>query len=404
MAMLCAVNASAATQKILHTFTYIPDGAYPNGDLISDAEGNIYGTTQGGGFNCQGSGCGTAFELSPDGSGAWNETILHSFTGGNDGLSPSGGLVFDNAGNVYGATSNGGSSCDGVGCGTVYELSPNGSGGWTEKVIYAFPTEADGRDINGNLIFDASGNIYGTAFSGGLGNAGTVFELSPDGHGGWSKRTLFQFGNYRGEDPLGDLTFDSSGNLYGTAEEGGALGYGVVFQLVPNSSGAWTEHILHSFEGGQDGAYPAGGVIFDASGNLYGVTFAGGPYNQGTLFELVKLSRGSWKEKIIHSFGKTIGGQAPFGRLIFDNSGNLYGVTSNGGTIGCVLGGCGITYELSPHTGYWSEKVLIDFSAAVDGGPPNGGLMLDLSGDLFGVIGGGSGTVAPYGLVFEITP
>jgi len=343
-------------------------------------------------------------ELSPDGHGGWNETVLHAFTGGNDGLQPGGGLVFDSAGNLYGVTANGGSTCDGVGCGTVYELSPNGSGSWTEKVIYAFPTEADGRDLSGTLIFDSVGNLYGTAASGGLGNAGTVFELSPDGHGGWSKRTLFQFGSYRGQSPLGDLIFDSSGNLYGTAGAGGVLGYGLVFQLVPRSTGSWTEHILYSFAGGMDAAYPGGGLIFDNAGNLYGVTFGGGAHGQGTVFELVKLSTGGWKERILHSFGVAAGGQGPQGRLTFDTAGNIYGTTYDGGLVGCVREGCGVAFELSPHTGYWSGKVLIDFSVGVDGGLPTGALNLDSSGDLFGVTEGESGTVAPYGTVFEIIP
>jgi hypothetical protein len=156
--------------------------------------------------------------------------------------------------------------------------------------------------------------------------------------------------------------------------------------------------------GGKAGLYPQGGLILDAAGNLYGDTLEGGSENEGTVFELQRISKNSWKEKIIHTFSKPIGGQGPVGILTLDAFGNLYGVTSVGGAVGCIRGGCGLAYELSPHSGYWSERILTDFSVVTDGGFPSGGLTMDTAGTLYGVTAGDSGTVAPYGTVFQITP
>jgi hypothetical protein len=270
-------------------------------------------------------------------------------------------------------------------------------------VIYSFSGLQDGDEPNGSLVFDSSGNLYGLTAAGGVGFGGTAFQLSPQPDGSWRKSTIFNFGGPRGAGPCCRLIFDSGGNLYGTTQ-GGSLGAGVVYQLVPSVSGLWNEHVLHTFVGGQDGLVPTGNLVMDDSGNLYGATVQGGSGGEGTIFEIQRVSRNSWKERILHSFSIAGGGQGPNGSLVLDSVGDLYGLTYTGGRPGCVRGGCGIAFELSPHMGSWSEKVLTDFSANIDGGFPVGGLTRDAAGNLYGVTDSGSGTVAYYGTVFEITP
>jgi hypothetical protein len=393
--LLCALHASAATEKVLFTFQGYGDGT-PNGDLVFDAAGNLYGTN-----NVVN---GTVFELSPDGSGGWTKTTIYSFQGGNDGEQPQNGVVFDAAGNLYGATAIGGSSfCGGRGCGTIFKLAPDNGGGWTESVLYSFTGGRDGEGPVGSLVLDGAGNLYGAAVTAGGGNGGTAFELSPEPGGGWSERTIFTFGSRLGESPS-PLIRDSSGNLYGTAG-GGVYNGGAVFELVPTSSGQWGEHLLYNFAGGVDGAFPIGGLVRDRLGNLYGVTLEGGTYSEGTVFEVVRLPGNGWQKKTLHEFGSAIGGQTPNGGLILDARGNLYGLTEFGGVSGCTgRPGCGLAFELSPHASSWSEKVLTDFSANVDGGFPSAGLTLDGEGNLYGATQGGSGTVAFYGAIFEIIP
>ena len=166
--------------------------------------------------------------------------------------------------------------------------TPNGSGGWTEKVLHNFGHGEDGNSPQGlSLIFDGAGNLYGTTNTGGMNNAGTVFEMSPNGSGGWFEKTLHFFGNGNdGMGPTSSLIFDANGNLYGTTLEGGTNGAGVVFEMMPNGSGGWTEIVLHNFGTGDDGAFPQAGVILDGAGNLYGTTGAGGIQSDGTVFEV----------------------------------------------------------------------------------------------------------------------
>lgn len=395
--LLCAVSASAATEKVLYTFQGGSDGGYPNGDLVFDAAGNLYGTTSGGS-----SAASTVFELSPDGSGGWTKTTLYSFDGLNDGAEPIGGVILDRAGNLYGTTLSGGGGCATHFCGTVFELSPSGSGGWIEKILYSFTGFQDGWEPGGSLVFDSAGNLYGVTIVGGVGNGGTAFELSPNADGRWSKRTIFNFSGNRGANPFCHLVMDSSGNLYGTTDNGGP-GSGVVFELLSNPDGKWSEHVLHSFGLGQDGLEPAGSVVLDQAGNVYGATAAGGSFNEGTIFELVHVSNGIWKERILHNFKNLSAGISPVGSPAFDSVGNLYGLTSEGGTNGCIRAGCGTAFELSPHTGYWSDKLLLDFSVNLDGGFPTMGPTLDSAGNVYGTTFGDSSAVA-YGAVFEIIP
>jgi uncharacterized repeat protein (TIGR03803 family) len=255
----------------------VPVGAQP----IFDQAGNIYGTTfSGGGGSCS-AGCGLVYELTPSGSG-WTEQVLYSFTGtGGDGASPWAGVVFDQAGNLYGTTEFGGA----YGYGTIYELSPSGSG-WSEKVLYSFQNQADGGTPYAGLIFDRSGDLYGATTSGGAGGGGTVFELTPSGSG-WNYQILSSFVRRSGEfagGPTANLLMDSTGNLYGTTPGDGAYGLGSVFEMTP-SGGGWTTTTLYNFTGGDDGELPRSNLVMDAAGNLYG-TGTGGAYGYGVLFEV----------------------------------------------------------------------------------------------------------------------
>ena len=275
------------TEKVLYAFTGPNDGRYPRG-LTFDSSGNLFGTTSNGGIYCSlYQGCGTVFELSPAQGGGWTETVLHSFGDGTDGDNPLAPLILDSAGNLYGTTSGGGV---GIAYGTVFELSPAQGGGWTLTTLYSFGVLPDGQQPwTGPVAFDSAGNLYGTTAFGGTNRNGTVFELSPNGSGGWMETVLHSFGSgMDGVEPLGSVIVDADGNLYGTTSQGGLDGGGTVFEFSPDGSGGWTETILHSFVG-TDGAYPFAGLTFGAAGNLYGTTGLAGPYSGGTAFELTPV-------------------------------------------------------------------------------------------------------------------
>ena len=290
------------TEKILHNFNHDgKDGYAPEtAALTIDASGNLYGTTPLGGREttsvCPG-GCGTVYELTPKAGGKWTERILHSFDTTGRGHIPLAGVIFDTAGNLYGTTIKGGSGklCVNkhTSCGTVYELTPKAGGNdWTQTTLYSFDENGgDGYYPDSNLIFDAAGNLYGTTDYGGDSVGGTVFELMPTG-GGWTEMIVHSFsGSPDGLFPMGGVTLNATGNLYGTTYRGGTNDLGTVFELVPEVGGGWTETIVHSFNNnGKDGNSPGGvGLIFDASGNLYGTTPTGGSTSCtegcGTVFE-----------------------------------------------------------------------------------------------------------------------
>ena len=277
----CATALSLWTETILYRFTGLADGAYPAGALVFDQAGNIYGTAGAGG-NCVPSdgGCGVVFKLTPS-NGSWTESLLYKFTGVPDGMDPTSGVIFDNSGNLYGTTFLGGIEGGfwGVyGNGTVFELSPSGSG-WIEKILCQFQGECEGANPRGGLIFDAAGNLFGTTFQ-----TPTAFMLTPSG-GNWSYSLLYAFSCCGGE-PTDSLTQDSAGNLYGTTNQGGAYYYGTVFELTP-SGGGWAYTDLHDFTGNpDDGGSPGGNVIRDANGNLYGTTTEGGANDLGVVFEI----------------------------------------------------------------------------------------------------------------------
>jgi len=292
----CSTAVCAVKKTTLYTFAGGSDGANPNeygGSLVFDQAGNIYGTTVSGGLQqCEGDslGCGTVFQLSPSGS-AWTESVLYRFTGGSDGAWPTAGLVFDQAGNLYGTAIIGGvqGGCqfvDYYGCGVVFKLSPSASG-WTESVLYTFTGGADGGLPVGGLIFGPSGSLYGTTEYGGEGGGGTVFQLTPS-NGTWTLDTIYSFNGDEG--PLDNLASDEAGNLYGTTGADGAYGDGNVFELQP-SDGGWTYTSLYDFCAiypCNDGAIPVGSVIFDQHGNLYGTTYAGGSAALGVVWEITR--------------------------------------------------------------------------------------------------------------------
>jgi len=256
------------TPTLAYSFTGQPDGELPYiVNPLFDSAGHIYGTTDEGGS----AGLGAVFELTPS-NGGWTESVIQSFTGQN-GANPYNGLILDSAGNLYGTATAEGPVGDGV----VFELSPSGSG-WTETILFDFPNaNTNGAIPVGGLIFDQAGNLYGSTVYGGTSNNGTIFELSPSG-GGWSYTVLYNFGPGvigGGGGPQGSLAMDAAGNLYGTTHVSGANGYGSVFKLTKSGSG-WTYTALHDFTGGSDGAYPFGGPAVDANGNVYGTTMNGG--------------------------------------------------------------------------------------------------------------------------------
>ena len=373
---------AASNYKVLYSFTGGADGnefMWVTGEgnwfssgLVTDQTGTFYGTTAAGGTY----GYGVVFQLTPGSGGSWTETVLYSFTGGTDGAYPFAGVVFDTAGNLYGTTSGGGSgSCSNSytsGCGVVFELTPNLDGSWTEDVIYSFTGGADGAQPEARLTFDASGNLYGTTNGGGKhlsspcpynpfggqydNGCGVVFELSPNGDGTWTENVLHRFtGKWDGGPEVSPVIFDAAGNLYGTAQ--GGKYQGVAFKLTPSSTG-WTESILHNFTGGKDGGDPFSftGLVFDAAGNVYGTTFWLPNFGGGTVFKLTPTATGRWKWSLVHSFG-TANAYHPVAGVILDADGNVYGTATSGGAYGS-----GVVFEVVPTTGGgWKYTVLHNF-------------------------------------------
>lgn len=410
--------AFGQSESILHDFISMPHGGTPQAPLVADAFGNFYGTTAWGGTY----GWGAVFKLSLGASGKWTQTILYSFQGGTDGSTPVAGLIFDSAGNLYGTTSGDtelyelGSGCYiASSCGTVFELSPNSNGSWTETVLHTFGAIGDGAFPMGPVIFDKAGNLYGTTEYGGTGIYGTVFELSPAAGGTWTDSILYNFTDESdGGFPVAGVTFDAAGNIYGTTWYGGDIncnndegyrpyGCGTVFELTHNSNGSWSESVLQSFDG-DNGEFPLGSVVLDAAGNVYGTTQSGPGLNCevgcGTIFKIVP-SNGTWTASIVYTFAGGPDGQGPAAGLVEDANGNFYGTTAGGGsTTGCQYG-CGTVFEVSPTKGsIWTEKVLHTFAGSAsapygaDGNDPVAGLILDSAGNLYGTASQGGSVAA----------
>ena len=387
-----AEEAQAQTFKVIHTFTGGGDGANPYAGLTMDQAGNLYGTASvGGGGN------GAVFRLSKKGSG-WVFTPLYSFQGPPDGATPQARVVFGPDGILYGTTSFGG-ACGG--CGRVFSLKPYPTActtalcGWQETVLYNFQGGSDGMNpALGDLIFDQAGNLYGTTSRGGHYGYGTVFELVPS-QGGWTEKVLYSFtGGGDGSQPFAGLVLDKAGNLYGTTAYGGTYGWGTVYELTPSGSG-WTVNVLHTFQGGNDGRYAFGGLIFDQSGNLYGDNWYAGQYVGGTVFKLAP-SNGSWTYSVVYSLSGS-GYRGPAASLVMGGAGNLYGTTLNDGPYGS-----GNVFRLAPSGGGWTYTSLYDFTGGNDGGEPICNVTFDANGNLYGTTyyGGAYG----YGVVWEITP
>lgn len=386
---------TAGTYKTLYEFTGYVNGHLPTGGLVFDKAGNLYGTTVEGGT---GANAGVVFKLSPNSKGTWTETVLYRFTGGVDGGPPNGDLIFDGAGNLYGTTKGGGT---GANAGVVFKLSPNSDGSWTDTVLYSFTGGADGRSPQAGVILDAVGNIYGTTAGGGSNGNGTVFELSPDSSGTWTETVLYSSGSSGpGDVPISKLTFDAAGNLYGTMAQCVSGCYGTVFKLSPNSNGTWTYSALHAFTDVRDGRYPVN-VIIDAAGNLYGVTTVGGDCGTtgtcGIVFKLMPNSNGDWAESVIHRFYTEA--YLDVNPMSFDAAGNLYGTTFDGG-----FDNYGRVFELMPQSGgSWTYTVPRYFYGKPSENP-RGDLVFDKAGNLYGATFQCVSGSNCDGGIFEITP
>jgi uncharacterized repeat protein (TIGR03803 family) len=391
-------TAASASKMDLHAFRGGSDGALPGGGLVGDDAGNLFGVTIDGGTGtrCDDSvpGCGTIFEISKGG----HERVLYSFQGENDGSFPQGALLVDASGNLDGTAFGGaGASCQGAGCGVVFRLAPDG----TETVLYNFQGGNDGQYPEGNLIADKNGNLYGMAGQGGNYNGtaceedgcGTVFEVQPDS----VKTTLYAFqGGTDGAAPEGGVIADASGNLYGMTGAGGGAacndnGCGTVFKLTPGG----TETTLYAFQGGTDGEIPLAGLIADSAGNLYGTTFMGGAHGAGTVFEVSPTGQ----ETVLYSFKAGNDGANPEAGLVMDKKGDLYGTTVDGGGDNCKgsgFVGCGTIFEVT-QTG--KESILFAFRQN-RGETPTAALLMGKHGDLYGTtMNGGK---HKYGVAFVL--
>jgi uncharacterized repeat protein (TIGR03803 family) len=416
--------------NILYSFQNGNDSAQPLSSLIADKSGDLFGTTSGlGGLPCP-EPCGNVFELSPpsEKDGAWKFSVLYDFTGGKDGGIPHGGVIFGPDGDLYGTGVRGGEFTHAAAGGVVFQLAPPSrrNGHWTERVIHSFGSGLDGVAPQGGLAFDGNGNIYGTTALGGLYGGGVVYEVSPPAqHGGkWKETTLHSFGS--GTDgffSLAGLAIDPSGDLFGTTEYGGYFsqycesGCGTVFELSPSARhDAWTYSLIQLFNGKTDGATPEDPLMFDNAGDLFGTTLEGqgdpsAGYG-GAAFELippVKKSQ-SWTEKIIYLFPayQFDAGYSSAG-LIFDNAGNLYGTSQNGGPF--YKGTAFKLVRPSTNDGVWTDRILHNFSRTDSGAMyPFEGLVFGIGGDLYGMTPyGGSGNctfgrIKGCGTIFQIAP
>ena len=407
--------APAQTLNVLHAFTGGGDGAYVSAGLTPDAAGNFYGTTFGGGsYGCGGLGCGTVYRLVRHGS-SWTETPIFVFHGGSDGGYPWGRVIFGPDGSLYGTAEVGGAGQCGFGgvpgCGVVYRLQPPPTTCksilcyWKETVLYSFAGGSDGANPAAEVAFDAAGNLYGTTLGGGAqnkcdGGCGTVFELSPNKDGSWSETRLyaFQWGTTDGATPAGGVVLDAAGNVYGTTVDGGpgcySEGCGAVYKLTASGSG-WSESILQFFNG-TGLAEPEGGLIFDRARNLYGVTAGYAP--SGGVYEL-SPGQGGWTFTTLHAFQS---GEAAnsWARLTLDPSGNLYGASQQGGAYGN-----GTVFKLTPSNGAWTYSSMHDFNLnANEPGTLYGAVVLDASGNIYGTADAGPFDEGGEGAAFEITP
>ena len=386
--VLAAFTSHAQTFTVLHSFD-MSDGWEPSAGLSMDQRGNLYGTTSAGGpgNGCgQGGGCGTVFQMQRVGSG-WVFHLLYTFEGP-DGVGPLSRVIFGRDGALYGTTQYGGTQ----GYGVVFRLSPpptvcrSVSCPWRETVLHSFGVGTDGaRPCYGDLTFDHAGNIFGTTWAGGSFGFGTVYEVSQS-TGGWTESVIYSFqGGNDGQGPCAGVTLDNAGNLYGTTIYGGGNGCapqpgcGTIYRLAPSASG-WTESILYNLGDSESaGSEPVGGLVFDSLGNLYGIT-----NNGGGVYELTPSGSG-WSFSVIYFFA-TLGA---YDSLTMDSTGNLYGTLEYGNPE---------VFRLTQTGGQW---MLTGFSGSAGEGP-TGSVILDAEGNLYTTAG--TGGANDYGVVFEVTP
>ncbi|HWY21906.1 MAG TPA: choice-of-anchor tandem repeat GloVer-containing protein [Candidatus Acidoferrum sp.] len=402
--------ASAQTENTLFDFTET-DSFWPQGGLVQDAKGNLYGATRGGGTY----GVGTIFELSPpaQAGGAWTKTTIYNFLSwGGTGNIPSSGLIMGRAGALYGTTYVGGDSrCV---CGVLYKLVPptQQGGAWTQQVLYAFTSAGtDGRLPNAAVVINSQGTIYGVTQQGGAWDSGVIYQVKPGTGGTFTETVLYSFGNNQdASTPNGPLVLDSTGNLYGVTSLGGAFNQGTVYKFIPpaKAGGKGTESILFSFGGGSlsSGITPVGDIVFDTAGNLYGVTTAGGNgVGDGVVYQL-QPATGAWIENVLLDFNGTTGRNPAAGLTFNPANGSLYGTTSAGNP---MKAGSGIVFQLTPPAvkgGAWTETTLYDFTFFVNGALPAGRILIDSSGNLDGTTlnGGLYGCDGYCGVVYQVTP
>ncbi len=353
-------------ETVLYSFTGGADGGTPTAGVIRDPAGNLYGTTNLGGA----AGFGVVYEVDTTG----HETVLYSFTGGPDGGKPSAGVIRDPEGNLYGTTGSGGVSDFGV----VYTLDATGH----ETVLHSFTGDTDGGSPIAGVIRDSEGNLYGTTYAGGLSGAGVVYKLDTGG----DETILYSFaGGADGRNPNAGVIRDAAGNLYGTTWDGG-LGFGVVYSVNP----AGDEKVLYSFTGGADGGLLMAGVTGDLSGNLYGTASSGGVANEGVVYKV----NAAGHETVLYGFPGPAKGNLPYGGVIGDAAGNLYGTTDTGGSAGA-----GVVYKLDAAG---QETVLYTFTGGADGRNPWSGVVRDAAGNLYGTTLSGGASNA--GVVYKVDP
>ena len=393
--LLPLTTGQAQSFKVLHSFTGGNDGANPLDGLTIGPNGNLYGTASAGGNQVSGcinflntTGCGAVFELAHSGSG-WILKPLYDFPSSTNG-NPSWGAVFGPDGALYGPTNGG--SC----CGAIYRLAPpptvcgSFTCKWQETVLHTFTGQPDGAG-SGRVVFDSAGKLYGASFEGGVNNVGAVFQLTP-GNGGWMESVVYSFSRTNEglgvAFPAGSVVIDPAGNLYGSAYSNNTLGccYGAVFQVQPSQSG-WSLNQLYEFNG--NNGYAPIGVLRDASGNIFGVTTGAAGNDSGTIYE-VSPSNGGWTYSLVYDFGF----EDYASGLVKDSAGNLYGVNYS-------LFSDGYVFKLTPSDNGWIFTTLHTFTGS-DGADPNGQLVLDSSGNLYGTTE--SGGTHGLGVIWEITP
>lgn len=382
LTMAAVATAFPQTEKVIYSFLGGSDGTNPNG-VVVDGKGNLFGTTVSGGAN----GTGEVFQLTQN-AGTWTKTQIYSFGIYPQPATPCSGLIFDAHGNLYGETLTGGN-----GAGTIFELSPQSNGTWTETTIYSFTGGNDSAQWGSTLNIDAAGNLYGaTSGFSPNGDYGSVFELTPGANGIWTESVLHAFtGGNDGSFPGGQkLLIDASGNVYGSTVNGGPHDYGVVFELIRGTNGVWHEQVLHAYTGGSDGSSINTTLTFVAPGDLYG-------YSNYAVYELTRSSGGVWTKTDLHTFAGSPDGANPNAGLSVDSKGHIFGTTSLGGLH------LGTVFALSRSSqGTWNETILHRFASNRTEGilPQYFGLAMDAKGNLYGTTQyGGTG----YGVVFEIT-